>query len=69
MNIKNIYFDLKKEELSSNNKKNPFVEKLLDIDFFNSRKSRISDNIKFENRIKKLNKIPTTKLKQLISSK
>lgn len=69
MNIKNIYFDLKKEELSSNNKKNPFVEKLLDIDFFNSRKSRILDNIKFENSIKKLNKIPTTKLKQLISSK
>ncbi len=69
MDIKNICFDFKKEELSSNNKKNPFVEKFLDIDFFNSRKSRISDNIKFENRIKKLNKIPTTKLKQLISSK
>ena len=69
MDIKNICFDFKKEELSSNNKKNPFVEKFLDIDFFNSRKSRISDNIKFENRIKKLNTIPTTKLKQLISSK
>lgn len=69
MDIKNICIDFKKEELSSNNKKNPFVEKFLDIDFFNSRKSRISDNIKFENRIKKLNKIPTTKLKQLISSK
>ena len=67
MNINNI--SLNKEDLPSSNKENPFVKKHLDIDFFNSRKSRILDNIKSENELQKSNKIPITKLKQSIFSK
>lgn len=67
MNRTNIC--LNKEDLLSNNKENPFVKKHLDIDFFNSRKSRILNNIKSENELQKLNKISIAKLKQAISSK
>ena len=36
------------------NEENSFAKDFLDIDFFNSRKSRILDNIKAENELQKL---------------
>ena len=65
MNENNIVFKLKKSELSfSLPKENTFVKKFLDIDFFNSRKSRIAEDIKSKNELEKLNGISIDKFKQ-----
>jgi hypothetical protein len=68
MNKNNIGFKLRKSQLSFNlPKENIFVKKFLDIDFFNSRKSRIAENIKSENELQKLNGISIDKFKQVNS--
>ncbi len=68
MNKNNIDFKLRKSQLSFNlPKENIFVKKFLDIDFFNSRKSRIAENIKSENELQKLNGISIDKFKQVNS--
>lgn len=65
MNENNIVFKLRKSQLSfSLIKENNSVKKFLDIDFFNSRKSRIAKNIKSENQLQKLNGISINKFKQ-----
>nr|DAY36129.1 MAG TPA: hypothetical protein [Caudoviricetes sp.] len=65
MNENNIVFKLKKSQLSfSLPKENTFVKKILDIDFFNSRKSRIAEDIKSKNELEKLNGISIDKFKQ-----
>lgn len=64
MNENNIVFKLSKKQLSFTLiKENNFVKKL-DIDFFNSRKSRIAENIKSKNELEKLNGISIDKFKQ-----
>ena len=50
----NINFDIGKKQLSLNDS-NYIAKNILDIDFFNSRKSRILDNIKAEDGMQKLN--------------
>ena len=68
MNENNIGFKLRKSQLSfSLIKENNSVKKFLDIDFFNSRKSRIAENIKSENELQKLNGISIDKFKQVNS--
>lgn len=67
MNENNI-FKLRKNQLAfSLIKENNTVLKKLDIDFFNSRKSRIAENIKSENELQKLNGISIDKFKQVNS--
>lgn len=66
MNQNIIFSTLQKEQLFLD-KKNLAVERFLDIDFFNSRKSRIADNIKSENEFKKINGIYINKFKQVNS--
>ena len=48
MSKNSIRFAFQKGQLSFN-EENSFAKDFLDIDFFNSRKSRILDNIKSEN--------------------
>lgn len=68
MNENNIVPKLRKNQLSfSLFKENPFVKNFLDIDFFNSRKSRIAENIKSENELQKLNGISIDEFKQVNS--
>lgn len=66
MNQNIIFSTLQKEQLFLD-KKNLATEKFLDIDFFNSRKSRIAENIKSENEFKKINGISINKFKQVNS--
>lgn len=67
MNENNI-FKLRKNQLDfSLIKENNAVLKKMDIDFFNSRKSRIAENIKSENELQKLNGISIDKFKQVNS--
>ena len=66
MNQNIIFSTLQKEQLFLD-KKNLATEKFLDIDFFNSRKSRIAENIKSENEFKKINGIYINKFKQVNS--
>lgn len=66
MNQNIIFSTLQKEQLFLD-KKNLAVERFLDIDFFNSRKSRIAENIKSENEFKKINGIYINKFKQVNS--
>ena len=68
MNGNNTIFKLSKNQLSfSLIKENNSVKKFLDIDFFNSRKSRIAEDIKSENELQKLNGISIDKFKQVNS--
>ena len=53
MSKNSIRIALQKEQLSFN-EENSFAKDCLDIDFFNSRKSRILDNIKAESELQKL---------------
>ena len=66
MNQNIIFSTLQKEQLFLD-KKNLAAERFLDIDFFNSRKSRIAENIKSENEFKKMNGIYINKFKQVNS--
>ena len=50
MSKNSIRIALQKEQLSFN-EENSFAKDFLDIDFFNSRKSRILDNIKAESEL------------------
>ena len=69
MNENNIVFKLRKSQLSfSLPKENTFVKKFLDIDFFNSRKSRILDNIQAENELQKLNETCIHEFKRAMSN-
>lgn len=74
MNKNNHQLSLKKEHLTiikkKNTKKDAFTEKFLDIDFFYSRKARISANIKARNELRKLNlnKTQINKLKRTLSN-
>lgn len=63
MNQNIIFSTLQKEQLFLD-KKNLSAERFLDIEFFNSRKSRIAENIKSENELKKINGISINKFKQ-----
>ena len=63
MSKNSIRFALQKGQLSFN-EENSFAKDFLDIDFFNSRKSRIAENIKSENELEKLNGISIDKFKQ-----
>lgn len=64
MNENNIVFKLSKKQLSFTLIKENNSVKKLDIDFFNSRKSRIAENIKSKNELEKLNGISIDKFKQ-----
>ena len=67
MSKNSIRFALQKGQLSSN-EENSFAKDFLDIDFFNSRKSRILDNIKAENELQKLNEACIHEFKRAMSN-
>lgn len=67
MSKNSIRFALQKGQLSFN-EENSFAKDFLDIDFFNSRKSRILDNIKAENELQKLNETCIHEFKRTMSN-
>ncbi|MBZ2056979.1 hypothetical protein [Streptococcus sanguinis] len=67
MSKNSIRFALQKGQLSFN-EENSFAKDFLDIDFFNSRKSRILDNIKAENELQKLNETCIHEFKRAMSN-
>lgn len=67
MSKDSIRIPLQKGQLSFN-EENSFAKDFLDIDFFNSRKSRILDNIKAENELQKLNETCIHEFKRAMSN-
>ena len=67
MSKNSIRFALQKGQLSFN-EENSFAKDFLDIGFFNSRKSRILDNIKAENELQKLNETCIHEFKRAMSN-
>ena len=67
MSKNSIRIALQKEQLSFN-EENSFAKDFLDIDFFNSRKSRILDNIKAESELQKLNENCIHEFKRAMSN-
>jgi len=67
MSKNSIRIALQKEQLSFN-EENSFAKDFLDIDFINSRKSRILDNIKAESELQKLNETCIHEFKRAMSN-
>ena len=67
-NEENSFVKVFLANIKAENEENSFAKDFLDIDFFNSRKSRILDNIKAENELQKLNETCIHEFKRAMSN-